>query len=72
MLKFVVRRDPKGKLRQKHGADMLQNASPSSFLYLQGRVRSCFVASKSVLIALQAVKQTVFDISKQDETVVNL
>ena len=71
MLKFVVRRDPKGKLRQKHGADMLQNASPS-FLYLQGRVRSCFVASKSVLIALQAVKQTVFDISKQDETVVNL
>ena len=71
MLKFVVGWDPKGKLKQKHGADMLQNAS-SSFLCLQGRVKSCFVASKSALTALQAVKQTVFDISKQDDTVVNI
>ena len=71
MLKFVVGWDPKRKFKQKHGADMLQNASPS-FLYLQGRVKCCFVASKSVLNALQAIKQTEFDISKQDEIAVNV
>ena len=34
-------------------------------------ILSCFVATKSRLIALQAIQQMVFNASKQDGTVVN-